>query len=178
MTAKTRAARQRRGAGVVYVEFLMAFPIVLLFFLSLMELGFLYAASLMLRHAAVRAARAASVVLYDNPTYYDNAGAGDLSGRRGEDILLAATLTMSGLSHVSNLRVTYPKSPSSNDDQTALGPEDIVHVRVQADYRCLLPLASRVVCDAMTGLRPMESTASLPVQGASYDALKREGSDN
>jgi len=63
--------RRRRQEGAVYVEFLVAFPIMLMFFLCLIQLGLIYTANLSVEHAATRAARAAVVVLPDDPERYD-----------------------------------------------------------------------------------------------------------
>lgn len=63
-----RARRRREGA--VYVEFLIAFPPVLIFFLCLVQLSMIYVGKLSVQHASYRAARAAIVVLPDNPSKY------------------------------------------------------------------------------------------------------------
>ena len=56
--------------GAVYAEFLIAFPIMLMTFLTILQLSMLYAAKLGVRSAAVRAGRAAVVVIPDNPNRY------------------------------------------------------------------------------------------------------------
>jgi hypothetical protein len=61
-------ARDLRGA--VYVEFLLVFLPVFLLFLCILELGFLYTGRLVAQHAATRAARAAVVILDDDPAFY------------------------------------------------------------------------------------------------------------
>lgn len=68
--------------GVVYVEFLLVFMPVFLLFLALVRLGFVYAARLVVQHAATRAARAAVVVIDDDPARYggERRGRLDLSG--------------------------------------------------------------------------------------------------
>ncbi len=68
--------RMVRGArrpvqGAIYVEFLVAFPIMLMFFLCLTQLGLIYTADVAVEHAATRAARAAVVVLPDDPADYE-----------------------------------------------------------------------------------------------------------
>jgi hypothetical protein len=63
-----RLAQDDRGA--VYVEFLMVFMPIFLLFLAAVELGMVYAARLVVQHAANRAARAAVVVLDDDPARY------------------------------------------------------------------------------------------------------------
>ena len=58
--------------GVAYAEFLIAFPPVLILFLCLVQLSLMYVGKLAVRHSANRAARAAVVVLPDDPQYYDD----------------------------------------------------------------------------------------------------------
>ena len=68
---RRRSPRGRRLAGAIYVEFLVVFPIMLMFFLSLLQLAQLYVANLAVEHAATRASRAAIVILPDDPAHYD-----------------------------------------------------------------------------------------------------------
>lgn len=79
-TKKSRA-NPSRGAGnrslfgdrggAVYVEFLLAFIPLFFLFLGMVQMGLVYACDLVVRHAAVTAARAAVVVIDDNPERYD-----------------------------------------------------------------------------------------------------------
>jgi hypothetical protein len=57
--------------GAVYVEFLIIFLPILLFFLFIMHISFLYAGKIGLLHAAGRTARSAVVILDDDPDRYD-----------------------------------------------------------------------------------------------------------
>jgi Flp pilus assembly protein TadG len=61
--------RDERGAALV--EMLIAFPLVLLVFLSLFELTHIFAADLIVKRAASAAARAAIVFLGDSPAYHE-----------------------------------------------------------------------------------------------------------
>ncbi|MBX3251468.1 MAG: pilus assembly protein [Myxococcales bacterium] len=65
----TSLRRDQRGAA--YAEFLIAFPPVLILFLCLVQLSLMYVGKLAVRHAANRAARAAVVVLPDDPAFYE-----------------------------------------------------------------------------------------------------------
>lgn len=58
--------------GAVYVEFLLAFIPLFFLFLGMVQMGLLYAADLVVRHAAVTATRAAAVVIDDDPTNYED----------------------------------------------------------------------------------------------------------
>ncbi len=62
---------RRDVGGAAYVEFLIAFIPVFLMFLGMIQAALLYAANLVVTHAANTAARAAVVVLPDDPSKYD-----------------------------------------------------------------------------------------------------------
>jgi len=76
--------------GVVYAEFLMAFMPIFVLFLGVIQLCFIGASSLVVQNAAMKGARAAMVVLPDDPFFYE-----------GEDVL---TLDFDGTS--DNSKVT------------------------------------------------------------------------
>ena len=58
-------------SGAAYVEFLLAFMPIFFFFLGTMQLALIFGARFVVQHGANRAARAAVVVLDDDPRYYD-----------------------------------------------------------------------------------------------------------
>ncbi len=59
--------------GAAYVEFLLAFIPLFILFLGMVQMALMYAGDLVVQHAATRAARAAAVVIDDDPQYYDGA---------------------------------------------------------------------------------------------------------
>ena len=65
--------------GAIYVEFLIAFFPMFLFFLCLVQLTLLYAADLVVDHAATRAVRTAIVVLDDERNFYGGSALGVLT---------------------------------------------------------------------------------------------------
>jgi hypothetical protein len=69
-SSKSRSLMRDRG-GAVYVEFLLAFVPLFFLFLGMIQMAMAYACDLVVRHAAVTAARAAAVVIDDNPERYD-----------------------------------------------------------------------------------------------------------
>jgi len=69
-----------RNAGVIYVEFLIVFFPIFLMFLGIIQLAFIYTGKLIVRHSAFRTARAAVVILDDDPSLHDNAPRGCLAG--------------------------------------------------------------------------------------------------
>jgi hypothetical protein len=67
------------------LEFIIAFPPLLLVFLGVIQLALLAAADLVVRHAAVEGVRSAAVVLDDNPQYYGGAQRLQLADGAGGD---------------------------------------------------------------------------------------------
>jgi len=77
VSADSDVARDARG--IVYVEFVFAFMPLLVMFLSICQLAFLTMGRLVVQHAALCGARAAIVVLEDDPTKYADAPRGNLN---------------------------------------------------------------------------------------------------
>jgi len=77
--------------GVAYVEFLLAFLPIFTLFLGIAQLVLLWSARIVVEHAATRAARAAVVVLDDDPRYYDGEARDAVGGAALEagDLLVA-----------------------------------------------------------------------------------------
>jgi len=71
MSKKTRPTLDRDTRGAVYVEFLLAFIPLFFMFLGMVQMGLLYGASLVVQHSSNVAARAAMVVMDDDPACYD-----------------------------------------------------------------------------------------------------------
>jgi hypothetical protein len=64
------ASLRRADGGTVYAEFIMAFTPFFLLFLGTVQLAFIAASGLVVQTAAVKAVRAATVVLDDDPVFY------------------------------------------------------------------------------------------------------------
>lgn len=170
--ARVRAS-EAKGAvgstrGAIYVEFLVAFFPVFTTFLGLVQIADLYQANLIVQHSAVAAARAAVVVLPDDGSYYDNVEVGHFSGKRKEDIVKAASLTMFASRSLTELRVTLPSSPGSDDSRSEVQRDDLIRVQVRANFECRVPFVNRLVCDAQSGLKTISAEAAFPNQGASF----------
>ena len=99
----------RSTAGAVYVEFLIAFFPLFFFFLALVQFIFLETAHLITKHAAVKAVRAAAVVLADDPKYYGKVPVGSFTGARKIDIERAARVPLSAL----EFRPEFDRIPST-----------------------------------------------------------------
>lgn len=111
----TRAGDDR---GVVYAEFLIAFTPFFLLFLGIIQTAFIATASMVVQTAATKAARAAMVVLPDDPFFYggEKAMLLDFKGKSDNskfDQGLASNLGSSGLG--------VPSSPISGDQNLTSG---------------------------------------------------------
>lgn len=155
--------------GAVYVEFLAAFLPMFIMFECLVQIAGLYAAKLVVLHSAETAARAAVIVLNDDPKYYDGLAVGHCSGERRDAIVNAAGIPLRAITSIESVHLTFPSTPTGHDDRQFFSPHEMVNVRVSATYRCQVPFASRLVCNALTKLRTLTGEASLPNNGANYD---------
>jgi len=68
-----RIAPRDGQEGAAYVEFLIAFIPLFIMFLGMVQMSLMYAGDLVVQHAASRAARAAVVVIDDDPARYEGA---------------------------------------------------------------------------------------------------------
>ena len=87
--------RDRRGAA--YVEFILAFLPLFIFFLGIVQIALLYGASLVVEHSALRAVRTAAVVLDDDPRYYGGEDRNVLDGRNADTDDVVAKLSAMGV---------------------------------------------------------------------------------
>ena len=87
--------------GAVFVEFLIAFLPVYVFFLCVIQLGLLFVVRLVVEHAAVNGARALAVVAGDDPKTYGGfekeLNRVNRNGRREEAVRNAVVLTLAPL---------------------------------------------------------------------------------
>ncbi len=155
-----RPLSKRSREGAVYVEFLIAFLPLFFFFLSLVQLIFVQTANLITKHAAVKAARAAVVVLPDDPKYYGNVPIGSFSGKRKEDIEQAAKIPLGtmGIIEAALAKVTV---------EGAVSRDSIVKVKVEYQYHCEVPWGRFTVC-GFSNFKKLTGEAALPNQGADY----------
>jgi len=152
----------RRGrAGAVYVEFLIAFLPIFFFFLGLVQLAFVQTANLIVKHAATKAARAAAVVLPDDPQYYGGVPVGSFSGQRQTDIEHAAQIPLAtlGLLEASTAQVTVDTAYSRNALLTA---------KVTYQYHCKVPWGLFAVC-GLSNFKQISGQATMTAQGALYE---------
>jgi len=149
-----RRARQR---GAVYVETLIVFLPVLFFFMVTLQLIELWAGSLVVRHAAWMAARAASVVLPDDPAFYGSPE-NRYEGKRREEITQAARVILRAKSQFdAGAAVVDVRGQQSG------GPLDVT---VRAPFRCFARFVN-IVC-AGGASRELVGRATHVYHGASY----------
>ena len=142
--------------GAVFVEKLIVYlPVLLTFFLG-WELAELAAASLMVQRASAAAGRAAVVVLPDDPVFYAGEEVGSFSGRRAEDIELAAGMVLSA----------HPAFSSDFEVDVSEPPETVgpIDVTVTAPYQCG-PVS--VICGVDSAIE-LSATTRHTYQGAKY----------
>jgi hypothetical protein len=183
--------------GVVFVEFLIAFLPVYTFFLCLIQLSLLFAVRLVTEHAAVDAARAAAVVIGDDPKRYNGEkinrltvkGSARYEAVRDAALLSMAPLILNGFVHDVSLVFPPEERPGGPGQSGTLGFAPMndsrvskVRVRVEVEAECRIGIANRIACpmsfnfthatDALKIAIPMHTVkaeAVYPYQGARYD---------
>lgn len=175
------------ASGAVYVEFLIAFMPVFVFFLCLLQLALLSTSQLLVEHSAVQGARAAAVVFGDEPGPYGEHGDDAVNAlgaprrRAVRDAVLVslAPLVLDG--SIAKVDVAFPRedTPGGKDQpenaplepMTNAGP-GMIRVRVEADVVCKIAMANAIMCGrgARRGLRVTKASAEslYPYQGARY----------
>lgn len=166
--ARARALLGRDVRGAVYVEFLIAFMPLFAFFSGLVQLAVLQTADIVVKHAATVAARAAVVVLPDDPKFYGGAELNHAEGQRLSDIQLAATIPLTAIDADPRVQVTFPSSETGTDNLTAFDTHDTVYVRVAYTYACAIPLGNVLACGPGR-VKNLVGVATMPNQGANYD---------
>jgi len=187
MTETGRTARSTER-GAIYVEFLIAFMPVFIFFLGILQLSFLYTGQLAVEHAATVAARTAALAL-GAPEPGENAGKGDTSVRldaqrqalvRKGVILSLAPFILDG--SIDDLLIEYPASdvpdaPNAPMQTFAAMTETtspLVRARVRAQIDCKIMIANHLVCGGLGGslLNPtmwLHSESVFPVERTTYE---------
>lgn len=189
------AGRRRRERGAVMVEFLIAFLPTFLLFLGLVQSGLLFTVRLVTQHAATTTARAAAVVIGDDPKRYDGEPAHQLTrnGKRSKAVRNAALITLSPLilnGTVQSVDVAFPardKPGGPPQDEpiyyTPMGARDVAKIRVRlgVEVACRIPLVNWIACPPRFDFRCLrrnigllyptqwvEAEAIYPYQGALY----------
>jgi Flp pilus assembly protein TadG len=160
----TLCMQSRDCKGAVYVEFLIAFLPILVLFSGLFQLGVAQTADLVTQHAAVTAARAAMVVLPDDPQYYDGIPENHIQGARLDDITSAAAMSLSAIDSAPRVQVNIPSKPGGTDNRPVVGEHDIVITQVKYTFPCRVPIGNLLVC-GFGGEKTLTAEAAMPNQG-------------
>jgi len=162
--------------GATYVEFLIAFVPVFVFFVSLWQVGEILITRLVLSNAAFAAARAAAVYIPlpdDRGDVSNSASERSLSFVQGAALIAAAPVMTQGWI-AGTPTVSLPAVPGDTNarEHGPYRPEgaDMVHVQIVASFRCHMPPSDLLLCTA-TGngfVRAITVEASFPYQGARY----------
>ena len=163
--------------GDVFVEFLGSFMVMFCFFLLLWQYSYLQIASIFVKHAAVQTARAAIIVLHDDPAKYNGVPKGEYEGKRKEEILRAANMVVRPLKgKPQDLKLLGMKS--------SYGRDDLVEINLEYHYSCFIPFARYIICndnpniddppwwvwtDGLVEKRKLTGYAALPNQGADFE---------
>jgi hypothetical protein len=184
MTAEPpRAGLRDDTRGAVYVEFLIAFLPVFVFFLCLLQLALLFSAKLLVEHAATEGSRAAAVVFGDDARSYDEPGGGGqntLSKARADTVRAAVLIALAPLildDTVASVGVAYPEARGGNA-RLAGSPiaersgNGMIRVQVTATVVCKIALANMIACEAFGNstlrVRNVPAESVFPYQGADY----------
>jgi hypothetical protein len=170
--------------GAVYVEFLIAFMPVFVFFLCLLQLALLFSAKLLVEHSATEGARAAAVVFGDEAGPYNEASPQpNVSSKERRKVVRSAVLiALAPLildDTVGSVGVGYPDpdvpgSKSSPVDAPIAGRtgNKMVRVRVEATVVCKIAIANVIACDRLGNsalrVKTVPAESAYPYQGASY----------
>ena len=154
---KFERTRLKADEGAVFVETLIAYLPVMFFFMATWQLTELCAAHLVVEHAAAVTARAASVVLPDDPFYYDGTATNSFSGSRKADIELAAKMVLAAAPQISDDPEITVSGASGN------GP---MKATVSAKFHCTAGWVA-LVCGA-SGVRTINAEVDSAYQGAKY----------
>jgi len=155
--------------GAIYVEFLIVFMPLFVMFMSLVQFAFVQTANLVTKHAAVQAARAAIVVLPDDPNFYGNVPVNKVAGDRKTIIEAAARGRLLAVSTMPDFKIQFPSTPGGDDDKTQFQQDDVVRVKLTFNYPCKIPIGNRFVCTLLGSKKALKAEAALPLQGAGFE---------
>jgi hypothetical protein len=180
MSAHVDLRNDTRGA--VYVEFLIAFMPVFVFFLCLLQLALVFSAKLLVEHAATEGARAAAVVFgdeagpYNEPSPQVNASSKERRRAVRSAVLIAlAPIILDDT--VGSVGVFYPDTaggkttPVDSPIKARMG-DGMIRVRVEAAIVCKIAIANIIACDPLGNsalrVKMVPAESAFPYQGANY----------
>jgi Flp pilus assembly protein TadG len=156
LQACRRLGAEQRGAALA--EFIVAMPVLLLAYLSFLQMAHVYAASLVMRHATAVLARYASVSYGNNfIATEDQATGGDNPSWRDAAIeALGPWKTV----------VTVRGEPQVRFQGGTRDPWGDIETRAEFQYTCSVPMAKDIVCRNGVVIRSLQAVS--PLHGARY----------
>lgn len=137
------------------MEFLGAIMPVLLTFFCIAQLADNFTATLVAKHAAYRTARAGAVVFPDDPANYDAVS-------KIEEVRTAGLLVLSAKRTIQNAEIEFPAGTEPTRGQP-------VEVVIQAETRCVFPMANRILCSGFFNpVKRIRVTSNMPAHAAEY----------
>ncbi len=160
-----KRSRSRAGQrGAVLAEFvIVAIPLLISFF-AFAEVGHVAVANLMVRHATVAGARAASVISNKNGNTPDQE-----KGANEKEVEEAVRVALG-----DHTKMMVSIDVTIDDRSTCEDYFGMVKVTVEATYKCNVPLGGLVVC-GFDRMKTIKQVAQLPHQGARYKSDKGGG---
>lgn len=177
------------------VEFLIVFLPVLTFFLCLLQLSLLYSVQLVVEHAAVNTARAAAVIIGDDPKNYKNEPLHKISSKNSERygaiehaaLLSLAPYIFDGSIYTVDIVFPPPDQPLGKARDlpltfTTMSDSTVSKIRVRLEVlaACKIAIANQIACGGVAGLlsslgvpvikptRKVVGESVYPYQGARY----------
>ncbi|HSN99535.1 MAG TPA: TadE family protein, partial [Candidatus Nanopelagicales bacterium] len=135
-TEPTPLAKDQRGA--VYVEFLAVFFPLFTMFLGLVQFIFLQTATIIVQQSAMRGARTATVVLFDDPELYGGAQQGMLTPQKRTMVETVARVPLTALGNPANATLSFNKN--------TYGRNDLLTLTVEYPYACRVPVGRTMAC--------------------------------
>jgi hypothetical protein len=167
-------------SGAVMVESLVAIPTLLAFMSAMMQLCLLSMASLVVQHAAVVAARSASVIIPDMPLAFESQSpVGTASGDRLTAVESAANAVILALqppqgfntsaNFNKNVTVVLSKGGDPPDTPaTTFAMTDMIQAKVTYSFNCQIGFGASLMVCGTSGHITLQAVASMPNQGAEY----------
>ena len=153
-------AHDTRGAALA--ELVIVIIPFLTFALGIVQLIELYTGKLLVDHAAVHAARSATVVFPDDPVRYGGEPVNAETPRRTAAVRLSAARAISPFLLDGTMRTVDVSFPSGIPKERGAS----LTVEVRSAYRCGVPLVYRLVCPG--GTVELVGRSTLPSHSADY----------
>jgi hypothetical protein len=155
--SRLRKAR-RRAVGVVYVETLVALPVVIYFAMTTVQLVDYMLSSFLVKHAAIAAARAGAVIGSDNPKLYGGQALNDLNG--GQRL----TESRKAVAQALQAKEQFKDGGFTLSFDASRTAHEMITARLSVNYKCLLS-SLNAIC-GFQDFRTMTATGTFPYQAA------------